>query len=90
MEVILFYLKYILAGIIVLIPFLSLYIFVRYIVSRIESIPASIYMRCPICGKTHNLFVLRFLSNPLKGKYVVFCSNRYRFDTLYADNFKTK
>lgn len=48
-------------------------------------IPIYITIYCPVCGKEHELRVIKLFSSLKKRKLVVWCSNKWRFCTLYKD-----
>ena len=43
---------------------------------------------CPVCGNTypHGVRVIKLLSNIKKGKYVVWCNIKHKFEKLYKEN----
>ena len=40
-------------------------------------------MDCPVCGRNHYVKVIRWLSSDRRGKYVVWCNVKRKFETLY-------
>lgn len=57
--------------------------------NNLKYCPTKLYFaECPICGSCqpfHYVRVIRLLSSVKKGKYIVWCKNKHKFEKLYKD-----
>lgn len=63
---------------------------VMRIKDNLEFCPDTITIGCSKCGEIHELKVIKVLSNWMKNKYVVWCGNKHRFDTLWYCHIEGK
>ena len=50
---------------------------------KVPKYPSYILTRCDSCGEIHALPVIKLFSSAKKGRFCVFCQNKFKFYSLY-------
>ena len=53
--------------------------------AKVPKCPSYIFIRCFCCGEVHAVKVIKLFSNAKKGRYCVFCRNKFKFYNIYQD-----